>query len=122
MAVGMAAARANSFLDTEYATVYVQLHTADPGAAGTTAVSAGDATRKAATMAAAASGAKSLTSMSGPWTNGGTSESITHASLWTAATAGTFLRSIPATLAKSWATGDTLALASLSISVTPLAA
>ena len=122
MAIGMASARANSFLDTEYATVYVKLHVGDPGAAGTANASVGDATRKQATMAAAANGAKLLTSMSGPWTNGGTSETITHLSLWTAATAGTFLRSVAVAVTKAWDSGDTIALSALSISIAALAA
>lgn len=121
MTVGMASGRANSFLDTEYGTVYVQLHKGDPGAAGTSNIAAGDNSRKQATMASAASGSKALTSMGGNWTNGGTSETITHCSLWTAATSGSFLRSIAVTATKAWDTGDTIALSSLTISVTPVA-
>lgn len=122
MTVGIATPRANAFLDSEYGTIYVKLHTGDPGAAGTSNASVGDATRKQATMAAAANGSKALTSMSGPWTNGGTSEIITHVSIWTAATAGTFLRSAALTGTKSWDSGDTLAISSLSFTLGPLAA
>jgi hypothetical protein len=64
---------------------FVQLHTANPGAAGTTAVSAGSATRIAATFAASSSGsALALSGSVGPWTNGGTSETLTDISVWTA--------------------------------------
>lgn len=122
MTIGMAAGRANSFLDTEYGTVYVQLHKGDPGAAGTANAAVGDSTRKQATMAGAANGAKLLTSMSGPWTNGGAAETVTHLSLWTAATAGTFLRSVAVAVTKAWDSGDTIALSSLSISIAALAA
>lgn len=121
MSVGMATPRANSFLDTEYGTVYVQLHTGEPGAAGTTNASVADATRKQATMAAAATGAKTLVSVSGSWLNGGTRETITHISMWTAATSGAFLRSAALPLTRDWSAGDTLDLASLSITLTPLA-
>lgn len=121
MSAGMAAGRANSFLDTEYGTVYVQLHKGDPGAAGTANAAVGDATRKQATMTAAATGSKALISMSGSWLNGGTRETITHISMWAAPTAGTFLRSAALPLTRDWDTGDTLDLASLSITLTPLA-
>src|SRR4051812_50218382 len=61
---------------------FVQLHTANPGAAGTTAVSAGSATRIAATFAASSGGsALALSGSVGPWTNGGTSETITEMSV-----------------------------------------
>lgn len=45
-----------------------------------------------------------------------------HLAQWSAATGGTFLRSVAATGPKDWDTGDTIALATLPISVTPLAA
>jgi hypothetical protein len=39
---GFAASLVNGWLDTDYATVWHKLHTADPGSAGTTAAAAGD--------------------------------------------------------------------------------
>lgn len=102
MAVGLSATIANDFLEwlfnasataTAPANIWIQLHTADPGAAGTTAV-AGNATRKdlTAAMGTAASGAITNTSAV-TWTSGevDTSEDYTHWSLWDASTAGTFL-------------------------------
>ena len=101
--------------------LYVELHTADPGAAGTTGVSAGSTTRVAVTFAAAASGALAL-SNSPQWTNGGTSETITHIAVYDAATAGNFLFSAQLSASKAWASGDTLTLNTLGVSLSPLAA
>ena len=97
---------------------YVQLHTANPGAAGTTAISAGSSTRVAATFNASSAGsALALSASIGPWTNGGTSETITDISVWTASTAGTFLFSVALTTAKAWASGDTFTLNTLGVSL-----
>ena len=122
MTVGMAAGTANSALDTAYSTVYVKLHTGDPGSAGASAAAAGDTTRKQATMASASGGSKAMTSMASGWTNGGTSETLTHVSLWTASSAGTFLRSIALSSSQAWASGNTYALTTLSDSISPIAA
>jgi hypothetical protein len=99
MALGMTAAEANGFLDAHLggssfagnANVWVQLHTADPGAAGTTAV-ATENTRQEATFAAASGGSKS-TSADLEWLDVAATETYSHYSLWTASTAGTFLGS-----------------------------
>lgn len=124
MTVGFTAAVINGWLDGTFATAscYVKLHTGDPGSAGTTAAAAGDTTRKQATMAVASAGSKAMSSMSGSWTNGGTSETISHISLWTASTAGTFNASAALSASKAWASGDTLSLSTLTISVSPVAA
>lgn len=124
MTVGLAAAAVNGWLDGTFATAscYIKLHTADPGAAGATAAAVGDATRKNATMAAASGGSKSMTGSAGPWTNGGTSETLSHISLWSASTAGTFNGSVALTASQAWANTNTFTLTSLSISVTPIAA
>jgi hypothetical protein len=102
MAVGLSATNANSFLDwlfngtampTAPAGTWIQLHTDDPGAAGTTAV-AGNATRKDLRAAVSAAAAGALTSdVALTWTTGevDTSEDYTHWSAWSASTAGTFL-------------------------------
>lgn len=97
---------------------YIQLHTANPGAAGTTGVSAGSSTRIAATFAASSGGsALALSGSVGPWTNGGTSETITDISVWTASSAGTFLFSVALTASKAWASGDTFTLNTLGLSL-----
>lgn len=103
MALGLSAAYANKFLDfignataagTAPANVYLQLHTADPGAAGTTAI-AGNATRKGPVSFGAASGGLMSNDAAVTWTSGevDTSEDYTHWTLWDAAAAGTFIGS-----------------------------
>lgn len=91
MALGFAAASANSMLDTWGAGAgYVQLHTGDPGASGTANV-AGNSTRKAIGWSAA-SGGSMASSGAVDWTDGEvtTSEDYTHASFWSASSGGTF--------------------------------
>lgn len=124
MARGFAATVVNGWLDGTFATAtcWVKLHTADPGAAGATAAAVGDATRKQATMAAAAGGSKAMTGTAGPWTNGGTSETLTDISLWSASSAGTFNASAALTANQAWVSTNTFTLTSLSIAITPIAA
>lgn len=129
MTVGLAATTlANNWLNmlravafTAPAGTYVELHTADPGAAGTTGKSVGSTTRVAATLSAASAGAIAL-SNSPQWTNGGTSETIGWIAVFDAASAGNFLFSAQLTTAKAWNSGDTLTLNTLSVSLSPLAA
>ena len=116
MAVGPSVATANGVLDAlgnatafSYSQYWIQLHTADPGAAGTTAV-AGNATRKQVSFGVAASGAMSNdTALS--WTSGevDTSEDYTHWSAWTLSSAGVFIQSGTMT-ANAVTTGDTFTI------------
>src|SRR5690349_14792960 len=86
---------------------FIQLHTGDPGAAGTSNVSVGSATRNSFVFSSSSSGsALSLGTAPSAWTNGGTSETLTHISVWTASSAGTFLFSVALTTPKAWASGD----------------
>lgn len=104
MALGLSATIANDFLEwicnasatsaapTE---IWIQLHTADPGASGTTAV-AGNATRKDLTAAMGTASGGAITNTSAiTWTSGevDTSEDYTHWALFTASAAGTFILS-----------------------------
>lgn len=100
---------------------YVRLHTADPGAAGTTAGSA-NTTRVAATFSAASGGAIALSNSPAwaSWASG--SETISHISVWDAATAGSFLFSVALTTSKAITNGDTFTLTTLGFSLTPIAA
>lgn len=101
---------------------FVKLHTADPGSAATNAPSA-NTTRVVVTFAAAASGAVALNGTPPAWaTWAAGSETISHISVWDASTAGTFLYSVALTVAKSITNGDTLTLATLGVSLAPLAA
>lgn len=124
MTVGVSSGVANGWLDGTFATAtcWAKLHTADPGAAGATAAAAGDTSRKQCTMAAASGGVKAMTGTAGPWTNGGTSETISHISLWTASAAGTFNLSGALSASQAWVSTNTLTLNTLSISITPIAA
>lgn len=100
--------------------LYVRLHTGDPGAAGGSAGSA-VTTRSQATFAVAANGAIALTGTNPSW-NMTASETITHVSIWDAATAGNFLWSAALSAAKTVENGDTLTLTACGMSLSPLAA
>lgn len=124
MTTGITAAIANNWLDTDYATAtsFIKLHIGDPGAAGATSPAVGDATRKQATMGAAAAGSKAMTSMASVWTNVTTTETLTHISWWTAAAAGTFKASAALTASQPWVNTNTFTLTVLTIAIAPLAA
>lgn len=130
MAVGLSAANvANKLLAVlgQTGTTFtaenmkVQIHTADPGSAGTTAVSAGNATKQTLTFGTAPSGGSmSITASPTAWSMTAT-ETITHISLW-GATSGNFLWSIALSSSKSVVSGDSLQLTSLTLALTPIAA
>lgn len=130
MAVGLSAANlANKWLDmlagtafTAPSNTFIKLHTADPGSAGATAAAAGDTTRKQVTWSAASAGSKSMSSMASSWTNGGTSETLSHISGWDASSAGNFLFSAALGSSQAWANGNTFALTTLTVAFTPIAA
>jgi hypothetical protein len=120
MTVGLASGAANAMLDDQFdGTPTLKIHTGDPGAAGTSNVSAGDNTAKAVTFAAASAGSKVMNGTDPVWTNGGTSETLTHVSHYKA---GTFKCSFALTASKAWASTDTFTLTDLSVALTPIAA
>lgn len=121
MARGYASGMVNSFLDT-MDDGYIRLHTGDPGAAGATAVSAGDNSRIQITTAAASGGSKAMSGTGGPWTNGGTSESITDVTYWDDGSGTTFWLSAQLGTPQAWADTNTFTLTSFSFSITTLAA
>lgn len=123
-AVNMAARILNIYRNTAISaitTVYAELHTADPGAAGTTSVSLGSTTRNAVVFAAPSAGSMTLTSVSA-WTNGGTSETLSHIALWDAATTGNFLQSFALSSTQAWVSTNTFTLTTFTITYTPIAA
>lgn len=131
MAAGYSATNvANKWLDVIRATgssftavtPYVKLHTGDPGSAGTANAAVGSTTRPAVTHASPSAGSMSINGTNPTWTNGGTSETITHISVWDNATAGNFLYSVALSSSKAWASGDTLTLTTLTVAITPIAA
>lgn len=116
------AIRASGSTMTVVAGTFVKLHTGDPGSAGTSNAAAGSTTRVAVTQAAASGGAIALNGTAPVWTNGGTSETLTHISVWDASTGGNFLYSVALTASQAWVSTNTFTLTSLGVSVTPLAA
>lgn len=112
--------RTTSF--TALTNVYVKLHTADPGASGTTGAAAGSTTRPAVTWSAASSGTLTMTGTAPSWTNGGTTETLSHISFWDASSAGNFLASAALSSTQSWANGNTYTLSAQGWSLSPLAA
>lgn len=124
MATGFAAGTCTAILDaignaTAYsvATPYIQLHTGDPGSAGTANV-ATETTRKSISFGAA-SGASIATDADITWTDVAGTEDFTHFTLWTASTAGTFIASGTIT-ANAVTAGDTFTIPSgdLTLSLT----
>jgi hypothetical protein len=107
---------------TVVAGTFVKLHTADPGSAGATAAAAGSTTRVAVTQSASSGGAIAQSGTAPVWTNAGTSETLTHVSVWDASTAGNFLYSAALTASQAWVSGNTFTLNSLGVSISPLAA
>jgi len=107
---------------TAPASFNAKLHTGDPGSAGTSNAAAGDTVRKVVTWGSAAAGSKAMSSMSGSWTNGGTSETLTHLSFWDNVSAGVFLASCALSASQAWNTSNVYALTSLTIALTPIAA
>jgi len=125
MTAGLAPTHANALLNVlrntaaaAIAAPTVQLHTADPGATGVTAASVGDATKRAVTWNAASAGSMTLLALAA-YTNGGTSETITHISVWDGAT---FVRSAALTGSQAWVSTNTLTFSTVTFSLTPIAA
>lgn len=123
MTAGIAVSYANSALDTiGTAAGFAQLHTGDPGAAGTANPSS-VTTREAVTWALAANGAKSISNQPSWGTWAGTSpETITHVSFWTLASGGNFVTSVALVSPVTITTGNPLDLSSQQITIGPLAA
>lgn len=129
MAVGLSTVNlANAWLNvlrgttfTGVATPHAQLHTADPGVAGTTAASANVGGRQPINWAAASAGSMALAA-SPSWTATG-ADTLTHVSVFSQlAAGGTFYASAALAASKTVATSDTFTLTTLTISQSPLAA
>lgn len=106
---------------TGIANVYVKLHTGDPGT-GASNAAAGSTTRPAITWAAASGGSMAITGTNPSWTNGGTSETISHISFWDASSAGNFLGAAALSASQAWASGNTFTLNTCTIALSPVAA
>jgi hypothetical protein len=95
--------------------VYVKLHTADAGEAGTSSA-ATETTRKVAAWATAASGSIA-TSATLEWTNVAATETYSHWSMWDAATAGNCLWTGALSSSAAVTAGDTFQITSLTLSL-----
>jgi len=108
---------------TPPAASYVQLHTGDPGAAGTSNISS-FATRIVLAWSSAAGGTKQISApvvITASWA-GTSPETLTHVSYWSAVTGGTFVVSDQLAAPVTVVTGQPVNLASLTVPAPPLAA
>ena len=109
----------NNITFTGITSAYVQLHTGDPGAAGTANI-ATEADRMAVSMGAPAAPAAGVVVISSDadvaWNPIEGSEDATHFSLWDASTVGNFLGSGLIT-ANAYTDGDTFTIPSGSLTV-----
>lgn len=120
MADGISVTTANSMLTTLVGgttSSYVQLHTGDPGTAGTGSVSS-VTTRENVTWNAPSGGSVNSSNMPA-WTSwaGTNGEVDTDISFWNAVTAGTFNMSIQLSSSVTMNTGDSLTLTAISVSI-----
>ena len=119
MADGLSTTVANAALNNIVGTnaAYVQLHTGDPGSAGTSNVSS-VTTRESVTWGSASAGSVSA-SNEPEWTGwaGTNGEVETDISLWSALSSGTFGLSMQLASSVTMDTGDSLTLTSISISI-----
>ena len=97
------------------ATVYLKLHTGDPGEAATSNA-ATEATRKSTSWATAASGAIA-TDATVEWTNVSTTETYSHWSMWDASTAGNALWTGALSASAAVTAGDTFQITTLTLSL-----
>ena len=126
MAAGLSTANtANPLLDTfrgvpfDVDNLYLQLHTGDPGSAGTANVSA-VTSRQQVTLGASALGVLTVTNI--PAFLMTATETITHVSLWSASSGGTFHISGVLTDERAVVSGDFVVFNQITIAFTPLAA
>ena len=97
--------------------VWAQLHTGNPGAVGTSAVSS---TTTRSSASSTVTGDTATSSNTPQWTSwaGTNGEVVSHISFWDASTSGNFLWSAALSSSKTVNTGDTLTLSSSSLIIT----
>ena len=95
--------------------VYIKLHTADAGEAGTSSA-ASETTRKVAAWATASSGSIA-TSGTLEWTNVAATETYTHWSMWDDVSAGNCLWTGALSSSAAVTAGDTFQITSLTLSL-----
>jgi hypothetical protein len=118
MSDGLSTANADAALATIVSSWdYEQLHTGDPGSAGTSNVSS-VTTREAVTWGSPSAG--SVAASDEPeWTSwaGSNGEVVTDTSGWSLSTSGTFEGSMPLSASVTMDTGDSLTLTAITISI-----
>ena len=129
MAVGVSTYLQNKFLEClrgttfSVATVYIQMHTGDPGSAGTANVSGSCTGRKSITYGTASGGIMSTTAGTTDWTSGaGSGVTLTHYSRWDASSGGNFLGSAALDAPVLHSPGQAYHLGSDTWNITPKAA
>lgn len=132
MAVGLSSANfADAVLDALSASTatlissHVEMHTGDPGSAGTANIATVITGRQALTWGTKTGTdprSRPIAATFPSWTGSGTTQTISHLSVHNAVSAGTFRFSAALTTSKSVAASDTFTLNSLSMSYTPIAA
>lgn len=100
---------------TAPSSVYLKLHTGDPGE-DCTSNAATEATRKVVTFSAAASGSIA-SAATVEWTNVSTTETYSHWSLWDASTGGNALWSGALSSSAAVTAGDTFQITNLTLSL-----
>lgn len=122
MAVGIAAAQANSWLDTLGGDLYAKLHLGDPGAAG--AGNPAAETDRVVISFGAASGGAIANDAAVTWANVAATETVTHVSYWDDPTAGAFKGSDALATPRDLVAGDDaeFAIGALTLSISPVAA
>jgi hypothetical protein len=100
---------------TAPSTVYIKLHTGDPGEEGTSNA-ATNTDRKSASWSAASSGSIA-TSATLEWTNVSTTETYSHWSAWDNSTAGNCLWTGALSASAAVTAGDTFQITSLTLSL-----
>lgn len=111
----------NAFLDVlrnqslAVSSVYIKLHTGDPGEAGTSNA-ATETTRKLIAFSAA-SGGSMASSAAISWTNVSTTETYTHWSAWDNSSAGNCLWTGALNASAALTAGDTFTLSSLTLTL-----
>lgn len=102
---------------TASAAVYAKLHTGDPGAAGTSNPAV-ETIRQQVTFGSDASGGVITSTADTQWTNLAANEVLTHVSLWSASSGGTWLGNDDLPAAKSVNAGDSFKIAAGALSMT----
>ncbi len=107
---------ADFLLDELFATAWVQLHTGDPGAAGTGNAATETARQEASFLAAAAGSATTDGDLS--WAAVAATETFRYVSVWTAESSGDFIASSPLASAVPVTAGATFTIDAGDLAVT----